>query len=217
MNTRVPQEYIHNLQGKNFVLFTGLLELAHQDGMNYSSTEIIQIPNDSNGNTAIVKAVVRTSKGEFSGIGDASPKSVTAKIVPHLLRMAETRAMGRALRFATNVNMTAFEELGADLDVPEPAQTTTPTPAPRQQAPAQAPTAPMASEALKNEVMQAAQAAGLDGKGLQPILKNRGMSWNRLTQPQAESLLSQLKSRAEELKKNLALSAEYEASRGGAV
>lgn len=100
---------------------------------------------------------------------------------------------------------------------PAPAQ------APRQQyqapaqQPAQAPTAPMASEALKNEVMQAAQAAGLDGKGLQPILKNRGMSWNRLTQPQAESLLSQLKSRAEELKKNLALSAEYEASRGGAV
>jgi hypothetical protein len=66
--------------------------------------------------------------------------------------------------------------------------------------------------------MLAAQAAGLDGKGLQPILKNRGMAWNRLTQPQAESLIKQLNERAAERQKNLALSAEYEASMaGGAV
>jgi hypothetical protein len=92
-------------------------------------------------------------------------------------------------------------------------------PVQQQAAPAsQAPTAPLASEALKNDVMLAAQAAGLDGKGLQPILKNRGMAWNRLTQPQAESLIKQLNERAAERKQNLALSAEYEASMaGGAV
>ncbi len=98
-----------------------------------------------------------------------------------------------------------------------------PAPAPRQQAPAQqpapaqAPQSPPASEALKNDVMKAAQAAGFDGKTLQPILKNRGMSWNRLTTAQADSLLTHLKARAEELAQNLARSAEYEASRGGAV
>lgn len=211
MNTRVPKEFIKSLQGKDFVLMGGLLELAHQDGLNFTHTEILQFPSQENGNTTIVRAIVRTGKGEFSGIGDASPASVPNKsIAVHSIRMAETRAIARALRVATNVSMTAFEELGGDVDTPAPAK------APAQQ-PAQAPTAPMASEALKNEIMVAAQAAGLDGKGLQPILKNRGMSWNRLTQPQAESLLAQLKARAEEVKKNLALSAEYEASRGGAV
>jgi len=35
-------------------------------------------------------------------------------IAPHLIRMAETRAVARAFRFATNVSMTAYEELGRD-------------------------------------------------------------------------------------------------------
>jgi len=209
MNTRVPKEFIKSLQGKDFVLMAGLLELAHQDGLNFTHTEILQFPNQENGNTTVVRAIVRTGKGEFSGIGDASPASVPNKsIAVHSIRMAETRALARALRVATNVAMTAFEELGGDVEAPK-AQ----APAPA----AQAPTAPLASEALKNEVMFAAKAAGLDGAGLQPILKNRGMTWNRLTQPQAEALLRHLKDLGDERKRNLAISAEFEASRGGAV
>lgn len=215
MNTRVPKEFIKSLQGKDFVLMGGLLELAHQDGLNFTHTDILQFPSQDNGNTTIVRAIVRTGKGEFSGIGDASPASVPNKsIAVHSIRMAETRAIARALRVATNVSMTAFEELGADSE---------PSSAPRQQAPAQqpapaqAPQSPPASEALKNEVMQEAQAAGFDGKTLQPILKNRGMTWKTLTTAQANSLIPHLKERAAERAQNLARSAEYEASRGGAV
>lgn len=115
--SRVPEQFIKKLQGKDFVLYSGLLELAHQDGLEFSDTEILQFPGPDNGQTCIVKALVRTSKGSFSGIGDASPTSVPNKTIhPHIIRMAETRAMARALRVATNVGMTAIEELGGDID-----------------------------------------------------------------------------------------------------
>jgi len=88
--TRVPDEYIVSLQGKKFILFPGLLELAHQDGLSYTHTDILQFPTQENGNTTIVRAIVRTGKGEFSGIGDASPASVPNKsIAVHSIRMAE--------------------------------------------------------------------------------------------------------------------------------
>ena len=63
---------------------------------------------------AVVSAEVTTSKGTFHGLGDASPDNVNEWIAPHLIRMAETRAVARAFRFATNVSMTAYEELGRD-------------------------------------------------------------------------------------------------------
>lgn len=47
---------------------------------------------------------------EFDGYGDATPKNVSGGIAPHLLRMAETRAKGRALRDAVNAK-TLIEEL----------------------------------------------------------------------------------------------------------
>jgi hypothetical protein len=111
----VKKEYIINRQGKDFVLYEGLLDEAHHQGLHRISTTLIQIPHDDNGNTAIVMAEVETSKGSFTGIGDASPTNVSRMIVPHLIRMAETRSKARALRDAVNVGVTALEEL-ADLD-----------------------------------------------------------------------------------------------------
>lgn len=111
----MKREYIIERQGKQFVLYEGLLDEAHQQGLHRVSTTLIQVPHDENGNMAIVAAEVETSKGTFSGIGDASPTNVNRMIVPHLLRMAETRAKARALRDAVNVGVTSVEEL-ADLD-----------------------------------------------------------------------------------------------------
>jgi hypothetical protein len=54
----------------------------------------------------------------FSGIGDASPENVGRGIVPHIIRMAETRAKARALRDAVNVGATALEELSDGDDAP---------------------------------------------------------------------------------------------------
>src|SRR3712207_858018 len=101
-------------QGKRFVLYAGLLEEAHSRGLRSIETELLQVPGGENGEVAIVRAVVRTEDGKFTGIGDASPENVNRTIAPHVIRVAETRAKARALRDAINVGVTAFEELGGE-------------------------------------------------------------------------------------------------------
>jgi len=104
--------FMIKLQGKDYILFEGLLDLGHREGLKGVQTELLQIPNEANGMTAIVHARVETKKGVFTGIGDASPDSVNRSIQPHIIRMAETRALARALRFAVNIGTTTLEELG---------------------------------------------------------------------------------------------------------
>jgi hypothetical protein len=100
-------------------LFAGLLDEAHSRGLRGINTELIQVPDETNGNVAIVKATAEMDDGRrFSGIGDASPENVGRNIVPHLIRMAETRAKARALRDAVNVGATALEELSDGDDAP---------------------------------------------------------------------------------------------------
>ena len=108
----MKKEYIINWQGNDFVKYEGLLDEAHQQGLCRIATTLIQVPHQDNGNVAIVAAEVETAKGTFSGIGDASPQNVGRMIVPHVIRMAETRAKARALRDAVNIGVTAIEELG---------------------------------------------------------------------------------------------------------
>ena len=117
------EEFFIERQGKRFVLYAGLLEEAHERGLRGIETELLQVPDASNGEVAIVKAVVRTGEGKFSGIGDASPENVGKAISPHLIRMAETRAKARALRDAINVGATALEELGDEGTNEAPAYT----------------------------------------------------------------------------------------------
>src|SRR5918999_3557531 len=112
-------EFMITRQGKQYVLFAGLLDEAHSRGLRGIDTELIQVPDDANGHVAIVKATAEMEDGRhFSGIGDASPENVGRNIVPHLIRMAETRAKARALRDAVNVGATALEELSDGDDAP---------------------------------------------------------------------------------------------------
>jgi len=99
---------------KEVVTYQGLLQKAHEEGLARVKTALLQIPADENGRVAIAKAEIETSKGVFEGLGDASPENVNSFIVPHLIRMAETRAKARALRDAVNVGVVSFEELDGD-------------------------------------------------------------------------------------------------------
>ncbi|MCA1731100.1 MAG: hypothetical protein LC751_17385 [Actinobacteria bacterium] len=91
------EEYMIERGGRRFVLYAGLLDEAHAQGLRSIETELLQIPSSENGEVAIARAVVRTEEGKFSGIGDASPGNVGRAIVPHIIRMAETRAFPRKL------------------------------------------------------------------------------------------------------------------------
>lgn len=101
---------------KEVASYRGLLHLAHEHGLRSVRTELVQLPSPANDGTAIVRAVVRTGKGVFTGIGDANPKNVNPKVAPHAIRMAETRAEARAFRKALDIGIVALEELEADLD-----------------------------------------------------------------------------------------------------
>lgn len=116
--TKLP---IKNKEGKivgykEVVTYRGLLARAHDEGLKEIQTTIVQLPAEENRRTAVVQSKVTTSKGTFTGVGDASPENVRANIAPHLIRMAETRAKARALRDAVNIGVVALEELGELLD-----------------------------------------------------------------------------------------------------
>jgi hypothetical protein len=113
---KLDDRFITTIKGRDFVIYSGLLDLAHQKGLLKLDVEPIQYPTKENGNEAICKATVESKTGEvFTDIGDANPKNCTSEIAPHLIRMSATRAKARALRDFTNIGMTCLEELG-DLD-----------------------------------------------------------------------------------------------------
>lgn len=108
----IKTEFIVERQGKSFVLYAGLLSLAHEQGLKAIHTYLVQVPSEENGQTAICTALVETERGTFGGIGDASPTNVSRAMLHCTIRLAETRAKARALRDAVNVGVAALEELG---------------------------------------------------------------------------------------------------------
>jgi len=109
---RLDERFITEIEGNEFVKYPGLLDLGHQKGIMKIEVDPIQIPSKENDNFAICKALVVSKTGEeFSDIGDANPSNCSSRVVKHLLRMASTRSIARALRSFTNIGMTCLEEL----------------------------------------------------------------------------------------------------------
>jgi hypothetical protein len=109
---KLDERFITTIENKDFVLYAGLLDLAHQKGILKIDVEPLQLPSAENGHMAICKAHVISKSGEvFSDVGDANPQNCHPRVAKHLLRMASTRAIARALRSMTNVGMTALEEI----------------------------------------------------------------------------------------------------------
>jgi len=109
----LDDRFIMTIQGKDFCIYAGLLDLAHQKGLQGITVDAVQYPTKENGLEAICRATVESKTGEvFIELGDANPKNTNQKIVNHILRMAATRAKARALRDFTNIGITCLEELG---------------------------------------------------------------------------------------------------------
>lgn len=110
MNSTFRPDELITKKGKTYPVVGARLRLAHE---NNDSLEIItNMISFEVMDQAVVKAQVKTDKGQYSAYGVASASKDT-RLVDSLLELAETRSIARALRFAGyGVEYTGIEEIG---------------------------------------------------------------------------------------------------------
>ena len=103
------------LDGKWYVTHPGLLRVARRSRCVGIRVEPVQEFCDSQAGRWAFKAIVyksRYCKG-FAGFGDADPSNTSPLVRGAEMRVAETRAVNRALRKAYGVGLCSVEELGS--------------------------------------------------------------------------------------------------------
>lgn len=110
MLSSFKNEELVKVQGKVYPVVGGRLRLAHDENKLLSiETSVLYYNEDS----TVVHAHIKTEKGTFAGLGNASVKRDRV-LANAILELAETRAIARALRFAGyGVEYTGYEEVTA--------------------------------------------------------------------------------------------------------
>ncbi len=104
-----------------YITHTGLLRVATRRGCTGIEIRAVEALCDPQRNAWVVQATAfrdKYCKG-FSGIGDANPTNVSPIVRGAELRIAETRAVNRALRKAYGIGLCSIEEIGSN-NPPEP-------------------------------------------------------------------------------------------------
>jgi hypothetical protein len=102
------------IEGKWYVTHAGLLQIAMRRRCLGIRTALQEKVSDLNACRWVFKATVyksRRSRG-FVGYGDADPSNVSSLVNGAEMRVAETRAVNRALRKAYGIGLCSVEELG---------------------------------------------------------------------------------------------------------
>jgi hypothetical protein len=104
------------IENRWYVTHAGLLRLAHRKRCAGIKTNIERDVSDPLVNRWVFKAVVYTSPSSvgFVGYGDADPSNTSLLVRGAELRVAETRAVNRALRKAYGIGLCSVEELGSN-------------------------------------------------------------------------------------------------------
>ena len=103
--------------GKWYVTHSGLLRIAHRRRCRGIHTEIEQHATEPSVGRWVFRATVHKSQSmTFVGYGDADPSNVSPQVHGAEMRVAETRAVNRALRKAYG-GICSVEEIGS---FPEP-------------------------------------------------------------------------------------------------
>src|SRR5258708_18580613 len=112
------------LDGRWYVTHAGLLRIAQRRGCAGIRTALQKELTDPVANRWIFKATVykTTSSKGFVGYGDANPANVSPLVRGAEMRVAETRAVNRALRKAYGIGLCSFEALGWLSGPPNPPQ-----------------------------------------------------------------------------------------------
>ena len=111
------------LDGRWYVTHSGLLQLASRRGCRGIKTILQGQVSDLAAARWVFKAIVYKSglSRGFVGYGDADPSNVSPLVRGAEMRVAETRAVNRALRKAYGIGLCSVEELGWLSDPPKPA------------------------------------------------------------------------------------------------
>ena len=104
--------YLHNGW---YVTHTGLIGLARRKRCSGIQVDAIDSLCDSTASRFVLKATVYPSKSSsgFVGYGDADPSNVSFLVHGAEMRVAETRAVNRALRKAYGIGICSVEEMGS--------------------------------------------------------------------------------------------------------
>jgi hypothetical protein len=102
------------LDGRWYVAHSGLLRIAQRKRCSGIRTALQKELTDPAANRWIFKATVYKATGSrgFVGYGDADPTNTSPLVRGAEMRVAETRAVNRALRKAYGIGLCSVEELG---------------------------------------------------------------------------------------------------------
>jgi hypothetical protein len=102
------------LDGRWYVTHSGLLRVARRRGCSGIQTAVQKAVCDPAAKRWVFRATVYTRSGSkgFVGYGDADPSNVSPLVRGAEMRVAETRAVNRALRKAYGIGLCSVEELG---------------------------------------------------------------------------------------------------------
>jgi hypothetical protein len=104
---QIPAHYVQQLQGKPFIKYMGLLQMAHEEGLTSLTEE--WACNDQE--LSLAHATAAFADGRvFAGSGDSTPQNAR-NIGLAWRRMALTRAKARALRDGLAIDMCSVEEM----------------------------------------------------------------------------------------------------------
>jgi hypothetical protein len=105
---------LQQLDGRWYVTHTGLLGLARRNHCSGVRVQLVREFCDSTSSRWVFKATVYKSPRSrgFVGYGDADPSNISSLVHGAEMRVAETRAVNRALRKAYGIGLCSVEELG---------------------------------------------------------------------------------------------------------
>ncbi len=110
------------LDGRWYVTHSGLLRIANRSRCSGIRTVLEKSFSEPAASRWVFKATVypRARSRGFVGYGDADPSNVSPLVRGAEMRMAETRAVNRALRKAYGIGLCSVEELGWEPKVSGP-------------------------------------------------------------------------------------------------
>jgi hypothetical protein len=117
LHLSISRGELQMLEGKWYVTHSGLLRIAESRRCAGIESELEHAASKPSEGRWVFRATVRKSPSEaFVGYGDADPSNVSPLVRGAELRVAETRAVNRALRKAYGIGICSVEEIGSSAE-----------------------------------------------------------------------------------------------------